>query len=116
MGKPLPMELRPRVVDFVEEVTRIELRRRSSGFAPPPGSGRSNHRTLKKWCSLAGRSGADIQRQRQIVMAAGSRLTAAICTALAVSRASGHRHRVALTAPPRAQNTAGTVSARFAGK
>ena len=45
-----------------------------------------------------------------------SRLTAAICTALKVSRASVHRHRVALTAPPRAQNTAGTVSACFAEK
>jgi len=33
----------------------------------------------------------------------GSRLTAAICTALEVSRASVHRHRVALTAPPCAE-------------
>ena len=58
----------------------------------------------------------------EVVMAAvgaltpDSGLTAAICTALAVSRASVHRHRVALTAPPRAQNTAGTVSACLAGK
>ena len=61
--------------------------------------------------------GADIQQQRQIVMAAvaalspGSGLTAAICTALAVSRASVHRHRVALTAPPRLE-TRRTPSAR----
>ena len=40
-----------------------------------------------------------------------SGLTAAICTALAVSRASVHRHRVALTAPPRAE-TRRTPSAR----
>ena len=33
----------------------------------------------------------------------GSRLTAAICAALEVSRASVHRHKTALTAPPRAE-------------
>ena len=38
-----------------------------------------------------------------VALTPGSRLTAAICTALAVSRASVHRHRVALTAPPRAE-------------
>ena len=81
----------------------------------------------KKSGSLAERAGADVRQQRQIVMAAvvmaavvaltpGSRQTAAICTALAVSRASMHRHRVALTAPPRAQNTAGTFSACLTGK
>jgi len=38
-----------------------------------------------------------------VALTPGSRLTAAICTALEVSRASVHRHRVALTAPPRAE-------------
>ena len=54
-------------------------------------------------------AGADVRQQRQIATAAvvaltpGSHLTAAICTALEISRASVHRHRVALTAPPRAE-------------
>ncbi len=38
-----------------------------------------------------------------VALTPGSRLTAAICTALEVSRASVHRHRAALTAPPRAE-------------
>ena len=64
---------------------------------------------IQKRCCAAGRSGADTQQQRQTVMAEvvaltpGSRLTAAICTALAVSRASVHRCRVALTGTPRAE-------------
>ena len=46
-----------------------------------------------------------------VALTPGNRLTAAICTALAVSRASVHRHRVALTAPPRLE-TRRTPSAR----
>ena len=46
-----------------------------------------------------------------VALTPDSGLTAAICTALAVSRASVHRHRVALTAPPRAE-TRRTPSAR----
>ena len=42
-----------------------------------------------------------------VALTPGSRLTAAICTALKVSRASVHRHRVALTAPPRAEMARG---------
>ena len=63
----------------------------------------------KKSSGTVGRAGADVRQQRQIVTAAvvaltpGSRLTAAICTVLEVSRASVHRHRAALTAPPRAE-------------
>jgi putative transposase len=36
-----------------------------------------------------------------IALSPGSRLTTAVCAALEVSRASVHRHRAALTAPPR---------------
>ena len=36
-----------------------------------------------------------------VALIPGNRLTAAVCAALAVSRASVHRHRVALAAPPR---------------
>ena len=63
----------------------------------------------KKSSGTVGRAGADVRQQRQIVTAAivaltpGSRLTAAICTALEVSRASVHRHRAALTALPRVE-------------
>ena len=64
---------------------------------------------IQKSGSAVGRAGADVRQQRQIVTAAvvaltpSSRLTAAICTTLEVSRASVHRHKIALTAPPRAE-------------
>ena len=42
-----------------------------------------------------------------VALTPGSGLTAAVCAALAVSRASVHRHRVALTAPPRLETRRG---------
>jgi hypothetical protein len=65
---------------------------------------------LQKRGSTSGRDGADAKAQRQIMMAAaialpaGSGLTTAVCAALAVSRASGLRHRAARLAPPCTQN------------
>ena len=54
---------------------------------------------------------AEVVMAAVVALTPGSRLTAAICTALKVSRASVHRHRVALTAPPRLE-TRRTPSAR----
>ena len=62
---------------------------------------------IQKSGSAAGRDGPGVRQQRQVAMAAvvalipGSGLTTAICAALEVSRASVHRHRTALIAPPR---------------